>query len=307
MSSAKIIFVVGPTAVGKSEAALILARELKGEIISCDAMQVYREISIATSKPSPAMLKKIPHHLVNSQSVEDEFDVARFNDQALAAISSIIKKGKVPIVTGGSGLYMQVLLDGIFKGGGKDPQVRAELEQEAEAKGNEALYTKLKKVDPAAALKIHPSDRRRLIRALEVFATTRQPISQAQKSREGLWGKYDIRIFALNRARAELYARINQRVEEMLAAGLVDEIKKLGKYQLSLTAGRIIGVKEIDGYLKGEYDIERAKYLIQLNTRHLAKRQLTWFRKDQRLEWILTGETDSPETVAGKIREALNA
>ena len=306
MDSAQIIFIVGPTAVGKSDVALTLAQKLKGEIVSCDAMQVYKEISVATSKPSRAMFGKVPHHLVDIQSVEDEFDVARFNEQALKAILAIMKQGKVPIVTGGSGMYMQVLLDGIFPGGGKDPQVRARLEEEAEDKGNEALYAKLKKIDPATALKIHPSDRRRMIRALEVYETTRQPISVAQKSREGLWGKYAIRIFALNRERSELYTRINRRVEEMLDAGLVDEIKKLKKYKLSLTASRIIGVKEIDGYLQGEYDIERAKYLIQLNTRHLAKRQMTWFRKDKRLEWIMIGEDDSPKMVAGKISEALN-
>jgi tRNA dimethylallyltransferase len=307
ISPAKIIFIVGPTAVGKSDVALALARHIQGEIISCDAMQVYKEISIATSKPSPAMLKKIPHHLVNIQSVTEEFDVARFNALATGAIASIIKKGKVPIITGGSGLYMQILLDGIFKGGAKDPKVRAELEKEAQEKGNEALYAKLGKVDPAAAAKIHPQDRRRLIRALEVYATMRQPISTAQKSREGLWGKFDIRIFALNRLRAELYARINQRVDAMLKEGLIEEMAPLDPQKLSLTASRIIGVKEIDGYRKGEYDIERARYLIQLNTRHLAKRQLTWFRKDKRLEWITLEEHEPPEAAADKIREALNA
>jgi tRNA dimethylallyltransferase len=196
---------------------------------------------------------------------------------------------------------MQVLLDGIFKGGGKDLQVRAKLEQEAQEKGSEALYIKLTKVDMEAARKIHPQDRRRIIRALEVHETINQPISQAQKSREGLWGKYAIRIFALTRERAELYERINRRVDEMMAAGLIEEIKKLSRKELSLTAARVIGVKEVDGYLKGEYDIERAKYLIKLNTRHLAKRQMTWFRKDKRLEWIMIGENDSPETIADQI------
>ena len=300
-----VIFIVGPTAVGKSEVASVLAQQFKGEIVSCDAMQVYKEISIATSKPSPENLKKIPHHLIGIQSVKDEFDVARFNDLAQKAITAIFKKNKIPIIVGGSGLYMQILLDGIFPGGGKNEEVRRQLEEEAAAKGKDALYTRLKEIDPAAALKIHPGDQRRIIRALEVYETTRQPMSHVKTSRQGWWGKYDIQIFALNRDRIKLYDRINKRVEEMLAAGLVDEIKNLNVKMLSITAGRIIGVAEINGYLTGEYDLQRAKYLIQLNTRHLAKRQLTWFRKDKRLQWVMVEEDESAAETAKKIKKVL--
>ena len=300
-----VIFIVGPTAVGKSEVALVLAQQLKGEIVSCDAMQVYKEISIATSKPSLEMLRKVPHHLINIQSVQEEFDVAKFNDLAQKAIAAILKKDRIPIIVGGSGMYMQVLLDGIFPGGGKDSQVRAKLEEEAKEKGDGALYTKLQRVDPDAAAKIHPRDQRRIIRALEVYETTRQPMSQIKKSREGLWGKYDIRIFALNRNRAELYNRINRRVDDMLAKGLVKEIEKLDAEKLSLTAQRIIGVDDILGYLKGEHDMERAQYLIQLNSRHLAKRQLTWFRKDKRLEWLMVAEHDTAPDIAKKINQEM--
>jgi tRNA dimethylallyltransferase len=300
-----MIFVVGPTAVGKSEVAVALAQQLNGEIVSCDAMQVYKEISIATSKPSEDLLKKIPHHLIGVQSVKDEFDVARFNDMARQAIDAVVRKGKLPMITGGSGLYMQILLDGIFPGGQKDVRLRQLLEQEADEKGKDVLYARLQEVDPAAAAKIHPSDQRRTIRALEVYETTRQPMSEVKQSRQGLWGKYDIQIFALNRNRAELYERINSRVDEMLAAGLVKEIEGLDFEQLSITARRIIGVEEIYGYLKGEYELERAKYLIQLHSRHLAKRQLTWFRKDKRLQWIMVDENDPAQDVAQKIQKEL--
>ena len=305
MKSPKVIFIVGPTAVGKSEAAVVLAQQLKGEIVSCDAMQVYKEISIATGKPSREALKKIPHHLINIQSVKEEFDVARFNQLARQAIEAVLRKGKLPIITGGSGMYMQILLDGIFPGAGKDARFRRLLEAEAQEKGNEAVYARLKEVDPDAAAKIHPRDRRRIIRALEVYELTRQPMSEIKRSREGLWGKYNIQIFALNRNRAELYDRINRRVEDMLALGLVKEIEGLDAGQLSLTARRIIGVEEINGYLKGEYDLERAKYLVQLHTRHLAKRQLTWFRKDKRLEWVMLGKPDTAREVAEKIKNEL--
>ncbi len=311
MNPQKIIFVVGPTAVGKTDVALKLAKKCNGEIVSCDSMQVYKEISIASNKPSADILDGIKHHLIDIISVEQEFNAAIFNQLAKDAIGAIHKQNKIPIVTGGSGMYMQVLLDGIFgdsakegQAGVKDPQRRRELEQRAEEQGCGALHVELERVDPGAAARIHSHDKRRIIRALEVYEGTKKPISQLQGSRRGLWGEYDIAVFALNRERAQLYQRIDQRVEDMLAAGLIDEVKQLDGMRLSPTVEQLIGIKEVKGYLDGDYDLDRAKYLMQRNTRHFAKRQLTWFRKDKRLEWIMIEENDPAQGIVEKIRGA---
>ncbi len=301
MPQNKIIFLIGPTAVGKTEIAIALAKKLNGEIISCDSMQVYKEVSIASNKPSHKQLREIPHHLIGHVLVAKSFDAASFRKQATTVLAKIFRKNKVPIIAGGSGLYMQVLLDGVFEGLRADVKVRKKLEEFAAQKGADALYHKLKECDSAAAAKIHPHDRRRLIRALEVFELKQQPISQLQKIRQGLWGHYDIHIFALNRHREELYQRINERVEKMFEHGIINEIKILLKKKLSPTAGSMIGLKEIGGYLRLEYDLPRAKYLLQRNTRHFAKRQLTWFRKDKRLHWIMILPNDTAETIVNEI------
>ena len=282
----RIIFIAGPTAIGKTQFALDLAKEITGEIISCDSMQVYREIRVASNKPSAEVLKEIPHHLINVVSIEEEFDAARFNRLALKAIEDIHRRERTPLVVGGTGLYMQILLDGIFESKPKNESLREELKEKAKEKGISFLYDILKIEDPAAAQKIHPNDLRRIIRALEVTRTEKRPFSELQKNRQGLWGKYDIQIFGLNRPRQELYERIEARVEQMFENGLVEEIKSLENRNWSKTAQNIIGVREVLGYLKKEYDLKRAKELMKLNTRHLAKKQLTWFRKDQRIEWI---------------------
>ena len=307
MNNPPIIFIVGPTAVGKTDVALAFAQKLKGEIVSCDSMQVYKEVSIASNKPSALQLKKVKHHLLGIVSVKKEFDVAAFQKRAVAAIKGIIRRGKMPIVTGGSGMYMQVLLDGIFDKAEKNDQLRAKFEKELARGGADVLYARLKQVDPQAAAKIHFNDHRRVIRALEIFELKKQPMSDLKKMRKGLWETYDIKIFALNRERSELYERINERVDEMFAAGLIDEMKKISKMKLSQTAQGMIGLKEVRGFLRREYDLERAKYLLKRNTRHFAKRQLTWFRKDKRLQWIHVEEDDRLENIIKAISCQLSA
>jgi len=286
MKEPVLIFIVGPTAVGKSEAGLCLAERLNTEIVCCDAMQVYREIAIANDKPSAKIRARLPHHLLDVVSVTENFNAARYRELAVPAIQDIQKRGKTPLVIGGSGMYMSVLLDGVFEGIAVEEELRDELTQEAKVKGLSVLHERLKTLDPQAAAKIHPNDPQRIIRALEVTLSTGQPISSLQQKREGLWGKMPIKIFALNRPREELYQRVEARVEDMFAKGLVEEIKRVSALPLSLTARKIIGIPEVMGYLKGEYDLERAKYLMKLNTRHYVKRQLTWFRRDKRLTWI---------------------
>jgi len=303
----KIIFIVGPTGVGKTAVSLVLAKRLKTEIVSCDSMQVYKDINIASNKPFTKILQEIPHHLINAVSITKEFDVVLFRKKAVETIHKIHKKNKIPLIVGGSGLYMQVLLDGIFKGPKKNERLRQELEKEAQVKGNQVLYQRLQEIDPRAAAKIHPHDRRRIIRALEVSLTASEPISELQKNRRGLWGKFDIKIFALNRDRRELYESIDKRVEWMFQDGLVGEIQGLLPKKWSRTAEGLLGIKEVKGYLRGEYDLEKAKYLMKLNTRHYAKRQLTWFRKDKRIRWMMIDKDQTTaEIVSGILEEIKN-
>ena len=297
----KIIFIVGPTAVGKSEVAACVAKKKSAEIVSCDSMQVYKEIQIANNKASLKIRQNIPHHLIDVVSVAERFDVASFNQLASQAIQEIHDRRHWPLIVGGTGLYMQVLLDGIFEAKEIDLDLREELLQQAQDKGPEVLYNQLKLKDPLAAQKLHPHDLKRVVRALEVFLTEQQPISQLQKKRQGLWGKYDIQIFGLNCDRKKLYQKINERVERMFEEGLVDEIQSLQDLPLSQTARMIIGVKEVRGFLDGIYELEEAKELMKRNTRRLAKRQLTWFRKDKRIQWIDIDETQSLDKTVERI------
>ncbi|MBL8013987.1 MAG: tRNA (adenosine(37)-N6)-dimethylallyltransferase MiaA [Candidatus Omnitrophica bacterium] len=300
-----IIFIVGPTGVGKSAVAMALAAQMNAEIISCDAMQVYREAAIANDKPAIVDLKCVPHHMIGCVGVKEEYDVARYRKDAITAIEDVHGRGGVPLVVGGSGMYVSILLDGIFEGNAQDPMVRRQLTEDAKVLGSEKLYQRLKKVDPVSAAKINPNDERRIIRALEVYVSNRKPISQMQKDRSGLWGKYPIKVFALNRERQELYDRVDQRVEKMFAAGLVEEIKQLTQLELSKTAGVLIGIPEITAYLRDEISLQDAKEEIQLKTRHYVKRQLTWFRKDKRLEWLMIAQDDTALQTAQRILEKL--
>lgn len=282
----QIIFIVGPSGVGKSDAAFAAARRLGGEIVSCDAMQAYREVNIACDKPSLDTRKKIPHHMLDVVSVTQEFNAAVFRQLALAVLADIRGRGKTPIVCGGSGMYVTFLLDGIFETSAKDEDLRQRLQEEIDGQGAPVLHGRLAALDPAAAAKIHPNDAKRIVRGLEVTLTVGRPLSDVQKERQGLWGQVPIRMFGLNRPRQELYERVEARVERMFEHGLVDEVRALSGVTLSHTASAIIGIPEVTGYLKGEHDLARAKYLMKLNTRHYVKRQLTWFGRDQRIEWI---------------------
>jgi tRNA dimethylallyltransferase len=301
MNGPDLIFIVGPTAVGKSETGFHLAKRLNAEIICCDAMQVYRQIAIASDKPPAGHRDSIRHHLLDVCSVTEDFNVARYRELAVNAIRDVMGRGKTPLIVGGSGMYMSVLLDGIFEGVTVEEDIRQKLAKEEKAKGLGHLYERLKSLDPQAAAKIHPNDPQRIIRALEVVISTGQPISGLQQKREGLWGNQPINIFALNRPRQELYQRVEARIDAMFAKGLVEEIEKVSALPLSLTARKVIGVPEIMGYLNQDHDLERARYLMKLHTRHYVKRQLTWFRRDKRLTWIDIKQTQTNEAIAQQI------
>ncbi len=299
-----IIFLAGPTASGKSDTALYLAKKINAEIISCDSMQVYADMDILTSMPAAAARKSIPHYLIDFLSPEKEYNVSRYRREAVGKIREILAKGKTPLFTGGTGLYMSVVIDGIFPGGKENPAVRAKLYRQADKRGGGFLHSRLKKIDPEAAQKIHPHDIKRMVRALEVYYTTGTPISVLQKRRRGLIGTYDVRIFCLNPQRDRLYERIDRRVERMFSSGLAKEVKKLLRRKLSRTAEKAIGLRETEKYLNGFVSLEEAKNEMKRNTRLYAKRQLTWFRKDTRVRWIDVHD-ETPRRVADRIAREL--
>ncbi len=281
----KIIFLVGPTAVGKTNVALKLAKKLRAEIISCDSMQVYKGMDIGTQKPSVADRKKIKHHMIDILTPDKEFSAADFRKRALRIIGALHKRGKIPLFVGGTGLYMKALLDGLFPSPPKDEALRRRLYKEAKKYGSGRLHEKLEKIDPKAAGKIHPNDTKKIIRALEICYITKKTVSEMRAGTRPLSNKYDVRIIGLIRPREELYKRIDERVEEMFQQGFLDEAKRFVRRKLSITAKQAIGYREAFDYLNGRISLEEAKELIKKNTRRYAKRQLTWFGADKRIKW----------------------
>jgi len=280
-----VIFIVGPTATGKSEAVFSLAHKLGAEIVSCDSMLIYQEPNIITSKPSSYMLDEIKHHMISIISVSDQYNVYDYYEETSKIILDLYKKGKPVIVCGGSGLYVKVLLDGIFQGAGKDEFLRKSLEEkEKESPGY--LYNELKRIDSKAAEKISRNDKKRLIRALEVYCLCKTPISDKQKDTNGLIEKLPINIFGFRLSRELLYERINKRVDMMFREGALNEIKSILKLNLSETAQKMIGLSEVRTFLDGESTLDEAKDAIKKNTRNFSKRQITWFKKEKRIQWI---------------------
>jgi len=302
----KIVFLLGPTGIGKSAVAISLAKKINAEIISCDSMQVYRAMDILTSKVAVRERKKIVHHLLGIIDPEKEYNVAKYRQDALAICARLFSKDKIPLFVGGTGLYYSIIVDGLFPAVPQDKIIRKKLEKQLELKGNKCLYRRLAKVDNFAAKRIHPNDTRRIIRALEVYLKTGKRISQLQKDRVGLGREYQIKIFGLNSSRESLYAIIDQRVDKMFKRGLVNEVKRLVKRKLSRTAKCAIGIRELKGYFAHEYSLAEARRLIQRNSRHYAKRQLTWFRKDKRIQWINNYKMESPAQLAHKLWKKLS-
>ncbi|MFC1708680.1 tRNA (adenosine(37)-N6)-dimethylallyltransferase MiaA [Candidatus Omnitrophota bacterium] len=288
MEKNKIIFIVGPTAVGKSKLAISLAKKIKGEIVSCDSMQVYRGLDILSCKPSKSERKQVKHHLIDAVSSSQDFDVGRFISLSRRLIEEIHKREKIPVFVGGTGLYLDCLLNGIFEGPKKNPKIRAELYGKAKTYGNEYLHKRLKKVDPKAAKKIHVHDLRRIVRALEVYQITKKPLSALQKRRRGILQdkRFKFQIIGLDMPRAKLYENINARVDKMFKQGAIREVKAILSKRCSKTFKQALGVKEINSYLKGQNSLEQTKQLLKRNTRRYAKRQMTWFRRDSKIQWF---------------------
>jgi tRNA dimethylallyltransferase len=282
----RIVFLVGPTASGKTARAVSLAKKLNAEIISCDSMQVYRGMGIISSQPSARERAKVRHHLVGVIEPSKDFNVSQYRRMAMRAAREILGRKKTPLFVGGTGLYMSVVVDGIFRAKTEDPALRLKLRKEAARAGSGALHARLAKIDPPSAAKIHPNDAKRVIRALEVYAATGKPMSEMQRARKGLWETYDIELYCIELPREELYRRIERRVDRMFAEGLVGEVRKLLKRKLGRSARYAIGIEEVKGYLDGAYGLDEAKEMMKRATRRYAKRQLTWFRKDKRIVWI---------------------
>ncbi len=299
-----VIIIAGPTASGKTGLSIELAKLINGSIVSADSMQIYRYMDIGTAKPDENERAGIRHYLIDEVDPDESFSVARYRELALGYIEEIIKEGRRPIVAGGTGLYINSLVYNInFSETICDEELRASLRKEAEEKGNRHLYEKLLGMDPEAASKIHENDVKRVIRAIEVYTHTRKPISEHVKESRLVPAPYKYIVFGLNWDRQELYRRIDARVDKMIAEGLIDEVRNLVKmgYDKGTTAMQAIGYKEVLGYLRGEQSLEETAEVLKRETRRYAKRQLTWFRRMQEINWIDMGENTDISEIAKKI------
>ncbi|MEA4882253.1 MAG: tRNA (adenosine(37)-N6)-dimethylallyltransferase MiaA [Clostridia bacterium] len=298
-----LITIVGPTAVGKSAVGLALAPKLRGEIISADSMQVYRGMDIGTAKPTPAEQGCVKHRLIDVADPNELFCVARYQELARAAIREIWSEGRMPIMVGGTGLYVDATVRGfLFPDEGRNEQIRAKLEQEAAAVGNAVLYSRLSEVDPAAAARIHPNDLRRMVRALEVYEVTGTPITELQRLHEGE-SEFDVRQFGLRMNRDLLNERIDARVDDMIDAGLLDEVRALVARgcEERFTALQAIGYKELAAFLDGREGLDEAVETVKSETRKYAKRQMTWFRKNRDIHWLDVDGSSCPNEIADEI------
>jgi tRNA dimethylallyltransferase len=285
-----LLILLGPTGVGKTDISYKLAQKISNiEIVSADSMQIYKYMDIGTAKPDKSILNTIKHHMMDIVDPAENFDVIQYSKLATNIILDVFKKGKIPILLGGSGLYITSIIEPIFSGPNKDSIYREILEEESKIYGKEYLYNKLVKIDPISALKINSNDLKRIIRALEVYKSTGKTISYLQKKAYHKNAKFKYQIIGLKRNREKLYQKINSRVDKMIKDGLIEEVKLLKEkgYNENLNSMQGLGYKQINKYLGGEYDQETAINLIKRDTRRYAKRQMTWFNhKIKNIEWI---------------------
>lgn len=287
----KVIVIVGPTASGKTSASIKLAKLINGEIISADSMQIYKEMTIGTAKPTIEEQEGIPHYLIDVVSPEETFNVTKYKELAEMAIEEILKKGKTPIIVGGTGLYVSTLINGIeFAEVGEDLVYREEMTKLAEEKSAEYIHNMLRKIDPDAADAIEVNNIRRVIRALEIYKLTGKTKTQLDKeSRKEV--KYDYKVYGIETPREELYNRINVRVDKMFEDGLLEEVNAINtKYKISSTAIQGLGYKEVIEYIDGKVSYEEMVEKLKMETRRYAKRQLTWFRREEKIVWYRLDE-----------------
>ena len=306
----KIICVAGPTASGKTALAVALAKLLDGEVISCDSMQIYRNMDIGTAKPTQQEMQDIPHHMLNIAAPDEDFSVSRYCEMADPILQDILSRGKTAIVAGGTGLYMDALMKGNSFAPCPSTGMREKLEAQADRDGMEAMLKLLHSIDPEAAVKLHLADRKRIIRALEVYYETGETITAHNKRTQEIPPKYTPVWFALeDENREDLYARIDRRVEIMLKNGLLAEINKLLEDGIpeKCTAMQAIGYKEYVDALRGRCTMEEATALVKQASRHYAKRQLTWFRRNKSMHWLIRKPGEGTNEILLKARPYLTA
>lgn len=284
-----LIILTGPTAVGKTKLSIALAKAVNGEIISADSMQVYKYMDIGSAKIMPEEMCGVKHYLIDALMPEDEFNIVVFQKMAKEALEEIYANGQIPIIAGGTGFYIQALLYDIdFENQDTNEAYRAELEQIAKEQGNEVLHNQLKEVDPVSAEKIHANNVKRVIRALEFYHLTGKPISEHNEAEHQKESPYNFAYFVLTDERENLYKRIDMRVDIMLENGLLNEVQKLKDmgYHRDMVSMQGLGYKEILDYFDGKCTLEEAIYILKRETRHFAKRQLTWFRREKDVIWM---------------------
>lgn len=288
MNKPKVIVICGPTASGKTSLSIKLAKKINGEIVSADSMQIYEDMNIGTAKPTIEEMDGVKHYLIGHVSPTIRYSVANYKKDALNAIQEIVNKGKTPIVVGGTGLYVDALVQGIdYDDIEIDMNYRNELEQIANEQGLEVLYNKANQIDPEALKKISCNDKKRIIRVLEIYHSTGKTKTEQEVESRKKDNPYNFYVFAIDMDREKLYERINKRVDIMLEAGLVDEVKNVTqKYKDLPTAIQGLGYKEVIEYLNNECSYEEMVEKIKIETRHYAKRQLTWFRKNKEIIWL---------------------
>ena len=306
MTKPKVIVICGPTASGKTALSIELAKKINGEIVSCDSMQIYKDMDIGTAKPTIEEMQGIKHYMLDFVSPDERYSVADYKKQAKQAIREIIGKGKVPIVVGGTGLYVDSLIYEIeYQNIEFDEKYRKQLEERSEKEGLEVLYNEAKKIDPEAITKISQNDKKRILRILEIYNATGKNKTEQEKESRKNEVEFDYKVYAISWDREKLYDRINQRVDIMIDQGLIEEVKKIySKYNKFPTAMQGLGYKEVLEYLEGKCNKQEMIDKIKQETRRYAKRQLTWFRKNKQTIWL-----DGQEKVQNNIEiilEGLN-
>ena len=298
-----IVAIVGPTASGKTEIAVSLAKAKNGEVVSADSMQIYKYVSIGTAKPTQEEMQGIPHYLIDFVDPSENFSVADYVKLAQERILDIHKRNKLPIICGGTGLYVRSLINNIhFSEENTNKKIREDLRKRAELEGADVLLKELYKIDPEYAEKLHPNNVIRVIRALEIFITTGINVTEHNRRSKLIESPYNAKIFGLDYKNREiLYERINKRVDLMINNGLIEETERVYKSNFGQTAMNAICYKELIPYLKGEVTLDDAVEKLKLETRHYAKRQLTWFRREKNIEWIYLDETNEKNKILEKI------
>jgi len=308
MPNKRVLLIVGPTASGKTQLSMEIAKKCESEIVSADSRQVYRHMDIGTDKPTASQRQQVPHHCIDIKDPDAFFSAGEYAGLARNIINEIFERKHLPLVVGGSGLYIRALVDGVFPGKYRDESIRVKLRQEAEQRGLEFLYQRLIQVDPVAAQKIHPHDSRRTIRALEVYELTGEPISRIQKERTQP-AEFDSVFWALRWDRDVIYRRIEERVDRMIRSGLIEEVERLVKMDYDIGSNSLdsVGYKEVLDHLKCHSTLQETVDRIKQNTRRFAKKQMTWFRGDPRIRWIDVQEPVDWDRLAEMVLSSLKA